>query len=157
MLLQSNPNFKIFLVTGNPSFLICFCWCCNLNLILPPVKVYGPYSLSKDALREEETPWLIKCPGKGNFSDVRHFNTPPHVWQLMAKHVDNNRRERPIITRNLWLWYYVKVHGPYSLSKDALREEGTLWLIKCSDEENFSDVGHFNTPELKYLFVIGLM
>jgi len=34
---------------------------------------------------------------------VGHFNTTPHVWQLMAKHVDNNGRERPIIARNLWL------------------------------------------------------
>jgi hypothetical protein len=56
------------------------------------VKVHGPYSLSKDALREEGTPRLIKCPGEGNLSDVGHFNTPPHVWQLMVKHVDNNGR-----------------------------------------------------------------
>jgi hypothetical protein len=46
---------------------------------------------------------LIKCSGEGNLSDMRHFNTPLHVWQLMAKHVDNNGRERPIIARNLWL------------------------------------------------------
>jgi hypothetical protein len=67
------------------------------------VKAHGPYSPSKDALREEKTPWLIKCQGEGNLSDVGHFNTPPHVWQLMAKHVDNNGRERPIIARNMWL------------------------------------------------------
>jgi cbb3-type cytochrome oxidase cytochrome c subunit len=59
------------------------------------VKVYGPYSLSKDALREEETLWLIKCQGEDNLSNVGHFNTPPHVWQLMAKHVDNNGRKMP--------------------------------------------------------------
>jgi len=67
------------------------------------VKVHELYSLSKDALREEGTPWLIKCPGERNLSDVGHFNTLPHVWQLMAKHVDNNGRERPIIARNLRL------------------------------------------------------
>jgi hypothetical protein len=67
------------------------------------VKVHEPYSPSKDALREEGTPWLIKCPGEGNLSDVRHFNTPPHMWQLMVKHVNNNGRERPIIARNMWL------------------------------------------------------
>jgi len=50
----------------------------------------------------------------------------------MAKHVDNNGRERLIIVRNMWLWYYVKVYGPYSFSKDALREDGTPWLVKAS-------------------------
>jgi hypothetical protein len=59
------------------------------------VKVHGPYSPSKDAFRGEGTPWLIKCSGEGNLSDVGHFNKPPHVWQLMAKHVDNNGREDP--------------------------------------------------------------
>jgi len=65
------------------------------------IKVYGLYSLSKDALREERTPWLIKCQSEGNLSDVGHFNTSPHLWQLMAKHMDNNGRERPIIAKNL--------------------------------------------------------
>jgi hypothetical protein len=46
-----------------------------MNVLI--VKVHGPYSLSKDALKEEGTPWLIKCSGEGNLSDVRHFNTPP--------------------------------------------------------------------------------
>jgi hypothetical protein len=67
------------------------------------LKVHVPYSPSKDALRKEGITWLIKCLGEGNLSDVGHFNTPPHVWQLMAKHVDNNGRERPIIAINLWL------------------------------------------------------
>jgi hypothetical protein len=67
------------------------------------VKVHGPYSLSKDVLREEGTPWLIKCQSEGNLSYVGHFNFSPHVWQLMAKHVDNNEMERPIIARNPWL------------------------------------------------------
>jgi len=40
---------------------------------------------------------------KINLNDVRHFNTLPHMWQLIAKHVDNNGRKRPIILRNLWL------------------------------------------------------
>jgi hypothetical protein len=67
-------------------------------------KSMGPLTHSKEALREDRTPWLIKCPSEGNLSDMRHFNTPPYVWQLIAKHVDNGR-ERPImiITRNLWL------------------------------------------------------
>jgi hypothetical protein len=41
-----------------------------------------------------------KFTGQGNLSDVEH-NTPPHVWQLMDKHVFNNGRERPIIAKNL--------------------------------------------------------
>jgi hypothetical protein len=113
------------------------------------VKVHGSYLPSKNALREEGIPWLIKCPGERNLSDVGHFNTRPHVWQLMAKHVDNNRRERPIIARNPWLWYHVKVHEPYSPSKDALRKEGTPWLIKCPGERNLSNVGHFNILVIK--------
>jgi hypothetical protein len=64
----------------------------------------------------------------------------------MAKHVDNNGREKPIIARNMWLWYHIKVYEPYSPSKDALREEGTPWLIKCPGEGNLSDVEHFNIP-----------
>jgi hypothetical protein len=79
-----------------------------INLIIkvleiPCEKLMGPLTLSKDTLREEGIPWLIKCLGKRNFSDVRYFNTPPHVWQLMTKHMDNNGRERPtmIIARNL--------------------------------------------------------
>jgi hypothetical protein len=83
---------------------------CSVELIFFPhllfvltVKVHEPYSPSKDALREKGTSWLIKCPSEGNLSDVGHFNTSPHVWQLMTKHVDNNGRDRPIIARNLWL------------------------------------------------------
>jgi hypothetical protein len=38
-----------------------------------------------------------------------------------------------------------KFTGPLTLSKDALREERILWLIKCSDEEKkISDMEHFN-------------
>jgi hypothetical protein len=37
-------------------------------------KVHRFYSFFKDALREEMTSWLIKCSGKGNLSDVEHFN-----------------------------------------------------------------------------------
>jgi hypothetical protein len=37
--------------------------------------------------------------GEGNLSNVGH-NTPSHVRQLMAKHVFNNGRERPTITKN---------------------------------------------------------
>jgi hypothetical protein len=31
-----------------------------------------------------------------------------------------------------------------TLSKDALKDEGTPWFIKCSGEENLSDMEHFN-------------
>jgi len=64
----------------------------------------------------------------------------------MAKHVDNNRREKPIIAGNLWLWYHFKVHGPYSLSKGALSDEGCSWLIKSTRQGSLSNVEHFNTP-----------
>jgi hypothetical protein len=46
------------------------------------VKVNGPYSLSKDALREEGCPWLIKSIRQGSLSNMGHFNTPLHMWHL---------------------------------------------------------------------------
>jgi hypothetical protein len=33
-------------------------------------KSMGLLTLLKNALREDGTPWLIKCPDKGNFTDV---------------------------------------------------------------------------------------
>jgi hypothetical protein len=48
----------------------------------PGIKVHEPYSLSKDALREEGCPWLIKSTRQGSLSNVGHFNMPPHVWHL---------------------------------------------------------------------------
>jgi hypothetical protein len=67
--------------------------------LIPCEKSIGPLILSKDALRGGS--WLIKCPCEGNLNDVEHFNTPPHVWQLMTKHVKNNGREKPTVARNL--------------------------------------------------------
>jgi len=40
-------------------------------------------------LREKGCLWLIKCPGYVSLGDVGHFNTPPYLWQLLAKHVFN--------------------------------------------------------------------
>lgn len=42
----------------------------------------------------------------------------------------------------------VKVYGPYSLSKNVLKDDGCLWLIKCSCHiflGNMAHVGHFNS------------
>jgi hypothetical protein len=46
------------------------------------VKIQGPYLLSKEALIEDETPWLIKCQGKGNLNDVGHFNPASISWSV---------------------------------------------------------------------------
>jgi hypothetical protein len=43
------------------------------------VKVYEPYLLSKDILREQRCPWLIKYPGPVSLGDIEYFNTFPHV------------------------------------------------------------------------------
>jgi len=67
--------------------------------IVDDVKVHEPYSLSKDALREDGCLWLIKSTRQGSLSNVGHFNMPPHVWHLLAKHVFNNGREMPIIVK----------------------------------------------------------
>jgi hypothetical protein len=88
------------------------------------VKVYKSYSLSKDALREEKIPWLIKCPGKGNLSDVWHFNTPLHEWQLIAKHVDNNEKKNAHhYKKHVALRLCEKFIDLLTFSKDALREK----------------------------------
>jgi hypothetical protein len=44
-----------------------------------------------------------KVPRSLSLGDVAHFNMPPHVWQLLAKHVFNIGRERPIIVQGTWL------------------------------------------------------
>jgi len=48
------------------------------------VKVYEPYLLLKDALKEEECPWLIKSTRQGSLNNVGHFITLPHVWHLWS-------------------------------------------------------------------------
>jgi hypothetical protein len=57
--------------------------CCASNRQAKPTaavkKFNGPYLLSKDVLREDVTPWLIKCPGEENLNNVGHFNTLPHM------------------------------------------------------------------------------
>jgi len=73
----------------------------SLNSVTSSVKVYRPILLSKYVIREEGTPWLIKCADEGNINDVGYFDTPPHVRLLITKHVDNNRRKMSIIARNM--------------------------------------------------------
>jgi hypothetical protein len=46
--------------------------------------------------------------------------------------------------RNL-LWYHIKVYEPYSLSKDALKDEGYPWLINSTRQWSLSNMEHFNT------------
>jgi len=69
------------------------------TLLFLCVKVHGLYSLSKYALREDECIWLIKFTRQGSLNNVGHFNTPPHVWYLLTKHVFNNGREKLIIVK----------------------------------------------------------
>jgi hypothetical protein len=91
----------------------------HLSKVLKPwyhVKVYGPYSLSKDALRKEGTPWLIKCLDHVSLGDVRHFNTPPHVWQLWLntcstsgrKCLSSSKELVPIPYKSLWVLLTLK-------------------------------------------------
>jgi hypothetical protein len=49
----------------------------------------------------------------------------PHVWQLIAKYVDNNRRKISIIVRNMHVASCEKFMSPFTLSKDVLKEKGT--------------------------------
>jgi hypothetical protein len=111
------------------------------------VKVHRPYSLSKDALREEGCLWLIKCLGHVSLNDVRHFNTPPHVWQLWSNTCSTSGWKSSLSSKELALIPY-KSSGAL-LSKEALRDEGCLWLIKCIDHVSLGDVGHFNKHNYK--------
>jgi hypothetical protein len=48
------------------------------------LKSNGPNSISKDALRDEDYPWLINCTTQEylvNVGQDSHFNMPPHVWR----------------------------------------------------------------------------
>jgi hypothetical protein len=63
-----------------------------LRLIKPTTQVYtgnvGLLTCSKlmtSVLIEERTQWLINSPSLVNLSDVGHFNTPLHVWQLFGE------------------------------------------------------------------------
>jgi hypothetical protein len=71
-------------------------------------------------MRKEGSLWHIKCQGQVNLVDVKHFNTPPHLTTL-AKHVFNIREEN-VHHRKRPALISCKSYGPYSLSKDALRE-----------------------------------
>jgi hypothetical protein len=47
------------------------------------LKSNGPNSISKDALRDENCPWLINCTTQEylvNVAQDSHFNMPPHMW-----------------------------------------------------------------------------
>jgi hypothetical protein len=59
----------------------------------------------------------------------------------LAKHIFNIEREILIIVQGTNSnTYHIKVHESYSLSKDALREEGTPMLIKFSNYVFLDDV-----------------
>jgi hypothetical protein len=116
-----------------------------LHFTLIHVKVHEPYSLSKDALREEGCPWLIKSTRQGSLNNVRHFNTLPHMWHLWPNTCSTTGGKTPSLSKEP-AWYHVKVHEPYSLSKDSLREEAYPWLIKSTRQWSLINVGHFNTP-----------
>ena len=61
------------------------------------LKSNGPNSISKDALRDEDCPWLINCTTQEYLVNVEldsHFNMPPHALQLFPMW-DNNIQHRP--------------------------------------------------------------
>jgi hypothetical protein len=79
------------------------------------------------------------------------FNTPPHVWQLWPNTCLTSGGKCPSLSKEPAL---ILCKSPWTLlSKDALREEGCLWLIKCTGHVSLGDVGHFNTlPHVWQLF-----
>ena len=66
---------RLFLLQGHPYLTEHF-----LNLL----KSNEPNSISKDALRDEECPWLINCTTEEylvNVGQDSHFNMPSHLWR----------------------------------------------------------------------------
>jgi hypothetical protein len=108
------------------------------------VKVNRFYSLSKDALRKEGYPWLIKTPIHISLSDEGHFNTPLTYDNFLPNMCSTWRGKCSSSSKEPTLILCEKFMGPLTLSKDVLRNEGTPWLIKSQVIENLSDVGHFN-------------
>jgi hypothetical protein len=53
-----------------------------------------------------------------------------------------SKREQ-VVSKMITSAIYVKVYGPYSFSKDTLRENGCLWLIKCLGHVSLSDVRQY--------------
>jgi hypothetical protein len=84
-----------------------------------------PNSFSKDTLREDETLWLIKRPGECKLTNMGHFKTPPHVWHYWSTTRGQNGGKAQQLEGTVSDTMLIKVHGPNSLSKDALREEKT--------------------------------
>jgi hypothetical protein len=73
--------------------------CSQCKISILPVKVHGPYSLSKNALREEGCPWLIKSTRQGSLSNVGHFNTPPHVLHLWPNTCSTTGGKSPSLSK----------------------------------------------------------
>jgi hypothetical protein len=55
------------------------------------------------------------------------YHTP-----LKKKNEKANKQKEQMLPLRSNALFSVRVHGPYSLSKDALREEGYPWLIKST-------------------------
>jgi hypothetical protein len=107
-----------------------------------------PLILSKNALREEGCPWLIKRPGHIFIDDVKHFNTPPHLRQLFGQTRVQRRGKGLSSSKEPILIPCEKFTGLLTLSKYALRDDGCPWLIKCPNHLFIGDVGHFNSISL---------
>ena len=57
--------------------------------VIQVLKSNRPNSISKDALRDEDCPWLINCTTQDYLVNVgldSHFNMPPHVWRTNQTH-----------------------------------------------------------------------
>jgi hypothetical protein len=91
--------------------------------------------------------WLIKSTRQGFLSNVGHFNclTRSLMCDIFGQTRVQQREGKTYHCQKNLLWYHVKIHEPYSLSKDVLREEGCSWFIKSTRQWSLSNVGHFNT------------
>jgi hypothetical protein len=84
-----------------------------------------------------------KCSGHVSLSDVEHFNTPPHVWQLWSNTCSTLGGKGPSSSNEPALKPCKRIWA--LLLKGALREKGTPCLIKCRGHVSLSNMRHFNT------------
>jgi hypothetical protein len=102
------------------------------------LKSNGPNSISKDALRDEDYPWLINCTTQEylvNVGQNSHFNIPLTCGMIIDTWT-NNRGEvcpTPMGGSDTML----KSNGPNSISKDALLDEDYPWPYKPITHSNY--------------------
>jgi len=110
------------------------------------VKIYEFYSLSKDASREEEILWLIKCTRQGSLSNVGHFNTPLTCGILIWLNTcSTTRRKYPSLSKEPALIPCKSLWTLLTLKRRIERGRDTITYKVYKTK--ISNVRQFNKPQ----------